>query len=120
LDQPTVTAILALQKSSQAIRHMLNSPAERWIIQHVHDGSMNIGNQDLGPAAPNGLGSKYLRFGEMPKDEFRAMPRLPCFTDGLCGQNENFAEQLFGEIPMLGCRPASDVCRRVESRHQHP
>src|SRR5439155_22689967 len=85
LDQFAAIAIRAFQVSIQTIRRMLNSAAQPWVVHHVHDGSVNVGNRHLGTATPTRFDPKYLRLRDVAKSEFCTMPRLPPFTHRLCG-----------------------------------
>jgi hypothetical protein len=40
--------------------------------------------------------------------------------DSACRKDEDFIEELFGEFPMVGCRPTADVALIEKRWHKHP
>jgi hypothetical protein len=48
-----IASVRPLEIRIQAIRNLLNASAERGIVEHVHDRSVNIGNGHLGVMPPD-------------------------------------------------------------------
>jgi len=96
-----IISVGALQIGAQAVRDLLNAPAEGWIIEHVDDRAMNVGYRNFGLMAPDRFCAKYLVGVEMLERKLETLPCLGFPAHGLSCDNYHVLEYLFGKVPMF-------------------
>ena len=74
---------------------MLDTSAERGIVEHVDDCAVNVGDRHLCMMPPDRLGAENFVSTQMFQGELEALPRL-AFPPGLTGNDDNVAKDLFG------------------------
>jgi len=75
---------------------MLDTSAERGIVEHVNDCAMNVGDRHLCTMSPDRLGAENLLSAQMFQCELEALPCLAFPADSLTGNDKNVLEDLFG------------------------
>ena len=115
-----IVAVTVGEINRQAIGHVLDSTAQGRIIQYIDHRAINIGDKDFALTAPDGFRSENLIFADMLETEQRAVALLEFLAHGLSRQDNDIAENLLGEIPVLcGATPA-DIGRIEQGGHQYP
>ena len=120
LDQLCIAAIGPPEIGIQAIRNLLDAAANGWVIEHVDNGPVDIGDRHFALMAPDRLGTEDFLGFQVLERKIKAVPLLLSDADGLAGDHDDILENLFREIPMLGGRAAADIGRREQRRHEDP
>ena len=91
----------------------MDAAANGWVIEHVDNGPVDIGDRHFALMAPDRLGTEDFLGFQVLERKIKAVPLLLSDADGLAGDHDDILENLFREIPMLGGRAAgATVVRR--------
>ena len=88
---------------------MLDTTAERGIVEHVDDCAMNVGDRHLCMMPPDRFGAEDFVSAQMFQGELETLPDLAFLAYGLTGNDDNVLEDLFGQVPMFRCGATSDI-----------
>ena len=120
IDELFVVAIIASQIGCEAVGYMLDPATDRRVVEHVDDRSMHVRDGNSRLMTPDILRAEDLPLVDVLQRKERTVPLLALLTHRLCGHHKDILEDLFGQVPVLGCRAASDVSRREECGNEHP
>ena len=119
-DEGFVKAAAVGEVGGHAVGDVLAASADCGIVEEVDDGTLDVGQRDAGTVAPHALRPEQLARVDVVQDERRAVMGSVFGADGAGGHDDDGKEQLLGEVPVFGSRPAADVRRREEGGDQHP
>ena len=120
IDELLVIAIVASQIGCEAVGYMLDATADCRVVEHVDNRTVRVGNGHSSLMAPDILRAEDLPLIDVLQRKECSVPLLTFLTHGLCGHQEDILEDLFGQVPVLGCCAASDVGWCEECGNEHP
>src|ERR1700722_10293080 len=93
----------------QAVSHMIDAAAHLWHGDHIDKRARRVRYRDFRRSAPQGFQSEqtFALHAMEPKSDALRVYALLNHTSGR--EYQGFVEELLGEFPMVGGRPAADV-----------
>ena len=118
--QGFIIALAVRKVDGEAIRNMLDTAAKGRVIEHVDDGAVKVGDGDLVGAAPDSFRAEKKALIDVLERKGRAVALLLLVAQGLGREHNDIAENLLGEVPVLGSATPADIGGIIEDWDKYP
>ena len=119
-DQQIAVSGLAAEIRAQAISYVIDAAADLRRGDHIDQRARGVRYRHFGRAAPQRFQSEETFGLHVMQHENRTLGGHAFFGDTPRREDEGFIEELLGEFPMMGGRPAADVAFAEERWYEHP
>ena len=115
-----IITFIAGEVNGQTIGYVLNAAAKGRVIQHVDDCAVGVRDKNFAVRSPDGFGAEDLLLVDVLQDEGCTVALLGFLAHGPRGHDDDIAEYLLGQVPVLGCATPADIGGIEQGRHKYP